>query len=525
MSSPVPGIGGPDSGVIRAQLERILASGSFSNAPILSRFLRYVVECCIDGQETPPKEYTIGVEVFHRGETFDPGADTIVRVHARRLRARLARYYKNEGRDDPVRITIPKGHYRAEVITRSAAEATAPRLPAPGVDPERITICVLPFTQLGGDADQAYFTDGITEDIITELSRWRLLAVRSRSASFRYRSDAVDVKQVARDLDVRFILEGSVRRIGERLRITAQLINAATGSHVWAEKFDSDIADIFTVQDQIVRRIVSTLMGRVQASDTKRARRKHPTNLAAYEYVLEGNALPWDEPESAAKAASLFEKAIEIDPGYSLAYAYLANLRWHVWYDDPGNSNAALDDAYALAKRAVELDGDQSTCFCILAQACLLRRSFELTLQYARRALEINPNNQWNTADMGFFLHHLGQAEEALTWFRRARELDPYFDPPWYWRAVGQTLMSLHRYEEALAMFDHLPPHQYRVAALMACCHARLGHTEQASACAATCLSNKPGFSIRHFLKGEPFRDPADTAELLESLRMAGFPE
>ncbi|MGH7106707.1 MAG: hypothetical protein ACREFT_09390, partial [Acetobacteraceae bacterium] len=193
--------GGRDAEAVRAQLQRILASGSFSNAPILSRFLRFVVEYWIGGDETPLKEYTLGVEVFHRGGTFDPGADTIVRVHARNLRARLASYYENEGRDDSIRITMPKGHYRVEVMAHPATAAAAPELPVSGVGAERITICVLPFTNLGGDADQAYFSDGITEDIITELSRWRLLAVRSRSASFRYRSAALDVKQVARDLD------------------------------------------------------------------------------------------------------------------------------------------------------------------------------------------------------------------------------------------------------------------------------------------------------------------------------------
>jgi TolB-like protein/tetratricopeptide (TPR) repeat protein len=522
----VSSAGGLDAEAVRTQLERILASDAFSNAPILSQFLRYVVERWIGGGESPLKEYTIGVEVFHRGGTFDPCADTIVRVHARNLRARLANYYKNEGRDDPVRITMPKGHYRVEVNAHSATPAAASEPPAPRVGTERITICVLPFTNLGGDADQAYFSDGITEDIITELSRWRLLAVRSRSASFRYRSPAVDVEQVARDLDVRFIVEGSVRRMGGRLRITAQLINAATGCHLWADKFDSELAEIFAVQDQIVRRIVSTLVGRLQASDIERARRRPPASLAAYECVLEGNALPWDEPDGEKRAIRLFEKAIEIDPGYGLAHALLANMHFRTWYHDPGDADvdAALDETYALAKRAVELDNNESTCFSILAQVCLLRRAYEQALQYGRRALEINPTNQWNTADMGIVQLYAGDAETALTWFLRAREIDPYFDPPWYFRFLGVVLMTLHRYEEALAMLDHLPPHQYRVAALKAGCHARLGHVERASACAAACLANKPRFSVRHFMAAEPFKDPACAADLAESLQMAGLP-
>jgi len=403
--------------------------------------------------------------------------------------------------------------------TRSGSE-----LPAATTGPKRISICVLPFANPGGNPEQTYFSDGITEDIITELSRWQLLMVRSRSASFRYRGETVDVKQVARELNVHFIVEGSVRRMGERLRITTQLIDATTGSQVWAEKFDRDFADIFTVQDQVVRTIVGTLMGRMQVSNTERARRKPPANLTAYEYVLEGNALPWDEPEGAAEATRLFEKAIELDPGYGMAYALLAARRSAMWYDDPGDSNAALDEAYALAKRAIELNDNDSTGFSILAQVCLLRRAFDLTLKYARRAIELNPNNQWNIADMGIMQLYLGHAEEALTWFARATEVDPYFDPPWYWRSIGQALMTLHRYEEALAMFGNLPAHRYRVAALRAGCHARLGHVEQTRTCVAACLASKPEFSIRHFLTREPYKDPADATHLAESLRLAGLP-
>jgi TolB-like protein len=149
---------------------------------------------------------------------------------------------------------------------------------------------------MSGDSEQEHFSDGITEDIITELSRWRLLSVRSRSASFRYRGVAVDMKQVARELNVRYIVEGSVRRIGDRIRITAQLIDADSGSHIWGERYDRNLTDVFSVQDQLVQKIVSTLVGRVQAADIERASRKPPTSLAAYEYVLKANALPWDDP-------------------------------------------------------------------------------------------------------------------------------------------------------------------------------------------------------------------------------------
>ena len=398
-------------------------------------------------------------------------------------------------------------------------------LPAPAIGPVRVAICVLPFTNMSGDPEQEYFSDGITEDIITELSRWRLLAVRSRSASFRYRGIAVDVKQVARELNVRYILEGSVRRMGARIRINAQLTAPESGSHIWAEKFDNELAELFKAQDEVVRTIVSTLVGRVQVSDVERARRKPPASLAAYECVLKGNALPWDDPDGAAEAIRLLEKAIEIDPGYGLAHALLAGLYWRKWQNDPGNSNAALEEALASAKRAVEVDKNESTCFSMLGQAYLLRRSFDLALQYAHRAVEINPNNQWNVASIGSILIYVGQAEEALLWYKRAKEIDPYFDPPWYWHELGKAYMFLYRYEEALMMFGYLPTRPYSIAAHMAGCYARLADMDHASVSVNECLVLKPDFSISHFMTKQPFKNPTEAATLAESLRMAGLPD
>ena len=402
-------------------------------------------------------------------------------------------------------------------------ERTAKR-PHAGVA-DRVAVCVLPFTSIGGDASQDAFSDGLTEDIITELSRWRLLAVRSRASTFRYRGMAVDVQQVARDLDAQFVVEGSVRRMGGRIRITVQLIDGGSGNHVWAEKFDRDADDLPSAQDEIVRRIVSTLVGRMQVSDIESARRRPSASLAAYQCVLSGNALPWDDPEGNAQAMALFEHAIELDPGYGMPYALLAAMKVGQWRDDIDGSDAALDQAHALARRAVDLDSNESTCFSILALTCLFQRHFDLTRQYARRAIELNPNNQWNQADMGMMLVYLGQSAEALEWLGRARQIDSFFDPPWYFRSIGQALMNLHRYDEAVAMFEQVTPRSFRVAGLQAGCHARLGDATRTGECVATLLALKPGLSIARFMTREPFRDPTDAAHLAESLAMAGLPQ
>jgi adenylate cyclase len=390
---------------------------------------------------------------------------------------------------------------------------------------DKPSIAVMPFLNLSDDPGQEYFSDGVTEDIITELSRWRRISVRSRSASFRYRGGAVDMKQIARELDVRFVVEGSIRRMGERIRISAQLIDAATGSHVWSEKFDREVGAIFSVQDRVVQTIVSTLVGRVEASDTDRARRKPPLSLAAYECVLKANSLSWDDSEGITEATRLVEKAIELDPGYALAHAVLAALSYSPWDDGPRTSAAALERAYLLAMRAVELDAGESTCHAILGHACVHRRSFDLAVQYSRRAVEINPNSQWNAADLGSILVYAGEPEEGLSWFARSREIDPYFDQAWCWRSAGLACMSLGRYADALSTLCRARLRTYFYAALIAGCHAKLGDMDHAKASATECLSMKPDFSIAHFMSKLPFKSPSDADQLASSLRLADLPE
>jgi adenylate cyclase len=470
--------------------------------------------------------YGDGVNIAARLEAEAPtGGIVISRTVHEAVAGRLKATFDDLGSLALKNIERPVQAFR---VTWDAADwkvtlQTAADVPLPL--PDRPSIAVLPFTNMSGDPQQEYFADGITEDIITDLSRWRRLTVQSRSASFRYRGTATDHGRIAHELSVRYIVEGSVRRLGERIRITAQLIDTETGSHVWAERFDRESADVFKVQDEVVRTIVSTLVGRVQAADAERVRRKPPASLAAYECVLQGNAMPWSDPKGAAEAARLFEKAIEIDPGYGFAHALLAVMRYREWCNDLGGSDAALDESYRLAKRAVELAGNESTCFSILSQACLLRRSFDLALQYMQRAVEINATNQWNTADMGNILCHLGRAMEAIAWFKRARQIDPYFDPPWYWHGLGLTHMVLHRYEEAVTEFERASARPFQVSAYLSGCHTQLGAIDRARLLTSECLEKRPDFTISRWMAKVPFKDSADAAHVAECLRAAGLPE
>lgn len=467
-----------------------------------------------------------GVNVAARLESIAPEGGIALSGSAfEQVKGRISATLEDLGAQALKNIAEPVRVYRVTGAP-DAAVAVAPPVAATRKNAvEKPSIAILPFANLGDDPAQGFFSDGVTEDIITELSRWRSLAVRSRSASFRYRGVAVDMSQVARDLNVRFIVEGSVRRMGDRIRITAQLIDSETGSHIWAEKFDRETVDIFAVQDQVVRTIVSTLVGRVQVSDVERARRKPPASLAAYEYLLQGNAIAWDTPEGLDEATRLFEKAVEIDPNYGFAHALLAATCYSKWYADFSGSDALLSQAYARARRSVELDENESTCFSMLAVVCLLRHSFDLALQHSRRAIEINPTNQWNNADMGQVLTYLGESEEALKWFTRAREIDSYFDPPWYWRGIGQAHMLLRCYREAVSLFEHASTDSYRISALKAGCLAQLGDSAGAELAARECLAMKPEFTVRMFMSKEPFKNPADAAHQAESLRMAGLPE
>ncbi len=420
--------------------------------------------------------------------------------------------------------TIPGRGYRFTAVF--AADEALPAAGSAVAAHEPLSIAVLPFLNMGADPEKDYFADGITEDIITDLSRWRSLAVTSRNSTFRFKGQSVDTQRVGRELGVRYLVEGSVRRMGERVRITSQLINAETGNHVWGERFDRPVADLFAVQDEVVQTIVGTLVGRVQASGADRARRKPPSSLDAYDHMLRGNALAWDDPASAAEAKRAFERAIEIDPGYGLPHSLLAVLICREWENDLSAPRETLDRAFALAQRAVELAEDESTCHTILGQFCMERRLFDLALHHTQRGFEMNPANQWNRADFGIVLSHLGRAEEGLEMLQDARRADPYFGPGWYWRGLGTAQFVLRRYADAVPDFERgVTNNSLWALAILAGCCANLGHSERAREMVARCLAAQPAATVDKLVAKVPFKDAGDSRHLAECLRLAGMPE
>ena len=390
---------------------------------------------------------------------------------------------------------------------------------------DKPSLAVLPFRNSGSKVEHDFFSDGVSGDIITELTRWRMLSVRSRSASFQYKDTNPNIRRIAEELNVRYIVDGSIRRMSNRIRITVELVDTESGNQVWAENFDRGGEEIFAVQDQVVRTIVSTLVGRVIVATVEQVNRKPPNSLAAYECVLKGNSLSWDDAKSATEAKRLFEKAIELDPSYGMAHALLATMQHRDWYHDLSNSASVPESAIKLARRAVELDSNESTCLSILSLLELANRSFDAARRHIQRAIELNTNNQWNSADMGIVQHFLGNWNDAIMNFEKAREIDPYFDPPWYFRHLGQTYMALRRYDDALAMFSLCRTKSFLVWAFMGACYARLNLKEQATECANACVMSLPTFSVSKFLLKEPYKDLDEMAFLKEGLLMAGLPE
>jgi TolB-like protein len=410
-----------------------------------------------------------------------------------------------------------------ELLYKSIRAGRAAKASPPVTPPhsDQASIAVLPFVNMSGDKGREYFADGITEDIITDLSRWRSMRVSSRNSTFRFKGRPLDVQSIGRELGARFLVEGSVRQIGDRIRITAQLTDSENGHHLWAERYDRPAGDLFTVQDSVVRSIVGTLMGRVRVSESERIGRKPPSSLAAYDLALRGNALSWDDPASAAEAKRVFERAIEIDPGYALPHSLLAYVLTREW-DNDLSGRVTLDPALALAMRAVELADNESTCHTVLGHIHQRRGSFDLARHHVERGVEINPANPWIQGDYGYLLAYIGRAEEALEILRAARRADPYFGPPWYWRGLGIAQFVLRRYADALADFDRGATNSPRfVLALMAGCCAKLGRTERARELKALCLAGQPDSAIRKAAAKIPFSRATDREHLVECLRLA----
>ena len=399
--------------------------------------------------------------------------------------------------------------------------APAPAGPSPSL-PDKPSIAVLPFTNMSGDPEQQYFSDGITEDIITELSRSRALSVIARNSSFQYRDKSFDVRRIARDLGVRYVIEGSVRKMGSRIRITAQLIDAVSGNHLWSERFDRAIEELFDVQDELTHTIVATVAGRLEDAEIRMASNRRTDSLPAYDCLLRGIQHLRDVGmENNRRARELFEQAVALDPRYALAHAYLA-LSLLVENNYSGASDAIKQRALDVATAAVRLDPRESRCHTFLGQIHRFRDEYDLAISHLENGVVLNPNDAIGIVHLSSALGVSGRAEEGIELARRAIRLDPYLK--FGWGTLAVCLYSLKRYEEALAANRKLG-HEMSpwLMAREAACLAQLGRLDEARAQAAEVLRRKPGFSVRAEMPH--YRYPADAEHLREGLLKAGLPE
>jgi adenylate cyclase len=401
--------------------------------------------------------------------------------------------------------------------------ASAPHVQTPAPSQDRPSIAVLPFQNMSGDAEQDYFSDGVAEDIITALSRFNSLLVVARNSSFAYKARAVDIRQVGKELGVRYVLEGSVRRSGNRLRITGQLIEATTGSHLWADKFDGLVEDVFALQDQVTASVVGAIAPKVELAEIQRARRKPTESMSAYDHYLRGvELLRGNSAVSNKQAREEFERAVQLDPQFALASAYLA-LALLVEHRYGLAGQEIKDKALACARTALDLDPGEARCHQFLAQVYRFRGNFDLAIAHFKRAIDINPNDANGLALFGSLLGVAGQPAEGVALIRRAMKINP-LHPEWYWNQLAVALYADRQYEESISANQHGErPGQFWYLARMAACHSQLGRTDQARALVAEVLRRKPDF--RYSTVDLSFRNPEDAEHVIDGFRKAGLPE
>jgi adenylate cyclase len=470
-----------------------------------------------------------GVNIAARLEgVAKPGAICLSEQAYWQVRGRLDLKVTDLGNTELKNIAEPIHVYSLEVGAPDQAKQTPASAPEKSAPP-RLSIAVLPFANISGDAEQEYFADGISEDIITALSKLPQLFVIARNSSFTFKGKHVLVTEVARSLGVGHVLEGSVRKSGSRVRITAQLIDASTGGHIWAERFDRDLADIFAVQDDVTAKIVSALSLNLNASDLRRIAAVRTDNLEAYDCYLRGRAL-WQRSarEPNAQARALLERAVELDPKFASAHALLSTIHnidyINAWTASPSESR---ESSRASAIRAVSLDDADPLALGVMADRHLWDRHHDEAIREANRALALSPNYRGAHFVLGQALHYSGRSEEALGCFDRVLSLDPFY-PDFLMHHQAQALYQLGRYSEAAALLKRRilrNPDTDSSRVWLAAAYGQMGQFEEAREAWREALRVNPAYSLEHRRKVLPYKNPEDFEKIVDGLRKAGLPE
>jgi TolB-like protein/class 3 adenylate cyclase/Flp pilus assembly protein TadD len=478
--------------------------------------------------------YGDGVNVAARLEALaEPGGICVSRIVHEQVCDKLDFSFEDMGEQQVKNIARPVRTHRILLNTRcdEPISATASSLRSARPLPQKPSIAVLPFANMSGDGEQEYFSEGITEDIITNLSHNHSFFVISRTTSFTYKGPAVDVGKVGRELGVRYVLEGSVRRAGNRVRITAQLIDAATGHHLWADRYDRELADVFAVQDEIARSITGAIAPGIIAAEVRQAQRKDPDQLDAWDRTVRAH---WHirrfTREDLAEARRLLTEAISSDPTNSMAYADLAFARHFEavfgWGDGPVESHIRLGEA---ARKAVATDDNDAMAHTALAIFELFSGHHEEARRRLHRALDLNPNSEFARGYLGASYAFGGDYEAALPHLEEAIRLSPRGLLLVIWHiSKGWAALAAERYETAVEFTERAReanPEFPDIYAVLASAYGHLGNTAAAREALHQLLHRMPGLTASDERLARPFARPADRGRFLEGLTKAGLPE
>jgi adenylate cyclase len=405
----------------------------------------------------------------------------------------------------------------------------APSRPQPPLTlPDIPSIAVLPFVNMSGNAEQEYFSDGMTEDIITDLAKLSGLFVIARHASFLYKGKAVKPAQVSRELGVRYVLEGSVRKAGNRVRISAQLVDATSGYHLWAERYDRDLQDMFAVQDEITTQIVTALAVKLMEGEQQRVGRAPTRNLEAYDSYLRGRECQAVTTEEGnAQARQLFDKALRLDPQFAVAAAYLGWTYFTEWVLGWSQEAETLEQASALARRAIAHDATVPDGHRLLGMVCLWQRQYERAIAEVEHAAALTPHCADGYAALGDVLNWAGRPEEAIGLIESAMRLNPQY-PAWYLWDLGHAYYVAGRYEEAMATLkrvlirnpDFMPAHAY-----LGAMYVELGQEAAAQAEGEEVMRLNPQLSLAALRQRLPYKDQTVLERVLNAVRKQGWGE
>jgi len=443
------------------------------------------------------------------------------------IESKLGLEFENLGEKSVKNIKKPIRVYNVQMESGEADTGVSKERPLP----ERPSIAVLPFVNMSDDPEQEYFSDGITEDIITDLSKVSGIFVIARNSSFSYKGKQVKVQHIAKDLGVRYVLEGSVRRAANRLRITAQLIDAETGDHLWADRYDRELKDIFSVQDEVTQTVVSELAVTLKAEEFERMDRKHTENFEAYDMYLRAYREYYGvKKENHLKGIELSQRVIELDPSYAGGYQMLSSfLSRGVRFGFSTSPREDVEKAFELAQKAISLDDTYAFSYSALASAYLMKGQHDDALAAAMAAVRIEQGNSMTHLWLGFYLHWAGRGEEAVQAIKKAQQLNPkylYSKHSAFLNWLGYAYFTAGLYEESIATWkkslDRFGPSNVPLPFLTAS-YSELDRDEEARATAQQLLKTDPEFSLTSWKNARMYKNPEDTERLLNALQKAGL--